>query len=110
MSGAAAETRSRMGRGADVPELADRGVAWRPDEASGRHSKLWSSSAEPPYGSPLTALGLRARRSSCLRTSIARILSRKSGACRAIRSSNVGYRVDLLERGKRGLRFQRYFC
>jgi hypothetical protein len=23
-------------------------VAWRPDEASGRHIKLWSSSAEPP--------------------------------------------------------------
>ena len=44
------------------------GVAWRPDEASGRHSKLWSSSAEPPYGSPLTALWLRERRSSGLRS------------------------------------------
>src|SRR5215831_5640233 len=63
------------------------GVAWRPDEASGRHSKLWSSSAQPPYGSPPTALGLWWRRSSGVRTSMARILSRRSGACRATRSS-----------------------
>src|SRR5262249_10867780 len=55
------------------------GVAWRPDEARGRHRRLWSSSAEPPYGSPPTALGLRWRRSSGVRTSIARILSRRSG-------------------------------
>jgi hypothetical protein len=42
-------------------------VAWRPDEASDRQRKLWSSSGEPPYGSPLTALGLRSRKSSGVR-------------------------------------------
>src|SRR6516162_7338795 len=40
------------------------GVAWRPDEARGRHRRLWSNSVEPPYGSPPTALGLRWRKSS----------------------------------------------
>src|SRR5262249_9732788 len=34
----------------DAPMCQSRppGVAWRPDEASGRHRKFWSSSAEPP--------------------------------------------------------------
>src|SRR5262245_28238282 len=61
-------------------------VAWRPEEASGRHRKLWSSSAEPPYGSPLTALGLRRCKSQGVKTSIMRTLSRRSGAGRATRS------------------------
>jgi hypothetical protein len=72
MSGAAAETRSRVGRGADVPESVDGGrVAaqrgqWPPQKALVQLSgaAVW-----------ITADG------------VARILSRRSGACRAIRSS-----------------------
>src|SRR5262249_50848401 len=46
--------------GVDAPMGQSRSIggAWRPDEANGLHSRLWSSSAEPPYGSPQTALGL----------------------------------------------------
>src|SRR5262249_29563402 len=62
-------------------------VACREPAGSGRQRRFWSSSAEPPYGSPATALGLWATRSLGVTMSTESSFVGKSGACLATRAS-----------------------